>query len=366
MECVHLPVLSMEELSRRLRKGPAPLGGGLEVTQRCNLRCVHCYCRLDAGDRAARAAEMSLEEVWRVVDQAAEMGAFSLTLTGGEPLLRPDFLDIYNHVKSRGILPILFTNGTLITPAIADHLAEYPPFFVEVSVYGRTKDVYESITGVPGSYERCMQGIHRLLERSVRVFLKTPAMKQNWHELDDLACFAESLGSSFRFDVMLTPRLEHMDDRYGPYDYSLPLQDRVDLEFAEDNRAEAWASFSQRVAAAPRENTVYTCGAGLYGFFVDAYAHLTMCTMSRQPSYDLRGGTFSEGWALLRRTREEVLNDGEGLECRECDVRAFCQQCPARAQLEHGPGAMSERVGWLCELAHLRAARFGMTEGAKR
>ncbi len=366
MDCVHLPDLSLEELSRRLRKGPAPLGGGLELTQRCNLACVHCYCRLDAGDKTARAAEMSFEEICRIVDQAAEMGTFGLTLTGGEPLLRPDFLDVYNHVKSRGILPILFTNGTLITPAIADHLAEYPPFFVEVSVYGRTKDVYESITGVPGSYERCMQGIHCLLDRGVRVFLKTPAMKQNSHELDALARFAESLGSSFRFDVMLTPRLEHMDDRYGPYDHSLVLHDRVDLEFSDDKSAQAWASFSQRVAAVPRENTVYTCGAGLYAFFVDAYAHLTMCTMSRHPSYDLRGGTFSEGWALLRRTREEVLDDGEGLECRDCEVRAFCQQCPARAQLEHGPGAVSERVDWLCEMAHLRAAKLRMTEGVER
>lgn len=366
MECVHLPDLSLEELSRRLRKGPAPLGGGLEVTQRCNLRCVHCYCRLDAGDQSARAAEISLGEICRIVDQAAEMGTFSLTLTGGEPLLRPDLLDIYDHVKSRGILPTLFTNGTLITPEIADHLAEYPPFFVEVSVYGRTKDVYESITGVPGSYERCIQGIRYLVDRGIRVYLKAPAMIQNRHELESLAHFAESLGSSFRFDVLLSPRLEHMDDRYGPYDYSLPLQDRVDLEFADDRRVEAWASFLDRVAAMPRENTVYTCGAGLYSFFVDAYAQMTMCVMSRHPSYDLRGGSFSEGWAMLRRTRLEALGEGAGSECRDCDLRAFCQQCPARAQLEYGPGAVLERVDWLCELAHLRAAKFGLTEGVKR
>ena len=367
MDCIHLPTLSLEDLSRRLRKAPAPLGGGFEVTQRCNLRCVHCYCRQDAGDPGARAAELSFESICRIVDQAAEMGVITLTLTGGEPLLRQDLLDIYDYVKSKGILPTLFTNGTLITPRIADHLAEYPPFLVDVSVYGRTREAYESITGVPGSYERCMAGIHELVDRGIKVFLKTPAMIQNRHELGSLAQFAESLGSSFRFDANLNPRLEHMDDRYGPYDYSLPLQDRVELEFADEARAEAWASFSERVETMPLQDTAYTCGAGLYGFFVDAHGHMTMCVMGRYPSYDLTTGTFSEGWDLLRRTRQEkVREDADSLECRACDIRAFCQQCPARAQLEYGPGAASERVEWLCQLAHMRAERSKATEGAKR
>jgi radical SAM protein with 4Fe4S-binding SPASM domain len=366
VDCAHLPTLSLEELGQRLRKAPAPIGGGLEVTHRCNLRCVHCYCRQEAGDQRALAAELSFESICGIVDQAAEAGVFSLTLTGGEPLLRQDLLDIYDHIKSKGILPILFTNGTLITPRIAEHFAEYPPFYVDVSVYGRTREAYESITGVPGSYERCLQGIAELVDRGIKVFLKTPAMVQNQHELGSLAQFAKSLGTVFRYDMNLNPRLEHMDDRFGPYDYGLPLQDRVDLEFADEARVEAWATFSEQVESMPREGTAYTCGAGLYGFFVDARGHLTMCVLSRNPSYDLTKGTFREGWDLLSRTRQAVSEDEASLECRRCDVRAFCQQCPARAQLEYGPGAVSERVEWLCRLAHLRAERLRMTEGAKR
>jgi len=338
----------------------------MEVTQRCNLRCVHCYCRQEATDQHARSTEMSLETIRHIVDQAADMGVFSLTITGGEPLLRPDALDIYDHVKSRGILPILFTNATLITPRIADHLAEYPPLFVEVSVYGRTREVYESITGIPGSYDRCMHGIRELVERDIKIFLKTPAMVQNRHELDSLAQFAKSLGSDFRFDVLLSPRLEHMEDRYGPYDYSLPLQDRIELEFSGEARAEAWTAFSEHLETMPRQDTAYTCGAGLYSFFVDAHGQMTMCVLGRHPNHDLTTGTFREGWNLLARTRQEVRDDEASLECRACEFRPYCQQCPARAQLEYGPEAVSERVDWLCELAHLRAEKLRMTEGAKR
>jgi len=338
----------------------------MEVTHRCNLACVHCYCRQEAGDQRARATELSFDTICRIVDEAAEMGLFGLTLTGGEPLLRPDLLEIYDHVKAKGILPVLFTNATLITPQIADHLAEYPPFFVEVSVYGRTREVYESITGVPGSYDRCMRGIHELVDRGIKVFLKTPAMVQNRHELGALAEFAESLGSSFRFDALLTPRLDHMEDHYGPYDYGLSLQDCVDLEFASAARAEAWVSYAERVEAVPRQDTAYACGAGLYSFFVDARGQLSMCVLSRHPSYDLKVGTFREGWELLRRTRQEIRDDQASLECRACELWAFCQQCPARAQLEHGPEAVSERVEWLCELAHLRAERVKVLQGESR
>ena len=366
MDCVHLPTLSLEELGQRLRMAPAPLGGGFEITHRCNLRCVHCYCRQEAGDQRARAAELSLESVRRIVDQAADAGVFSLTLTGGEPLLRSDFLEIYDHVKARGILPILFTNGTLITPRIAEHLAEFPPFYVDVSIYGRTRETYQSITGQPRSFDRCLQGINELVSRGIRVFLKTPAMIQNRDELFSLAQFAESLGTVFRYDLNLNPRLEHMDDRFGPYDYGLSLEDRVDLEFADPEKVEAWVAFSEQVESMPREPTVYTCGAGLYGFFVDARGRMTMCVLSRYPSYDLVAGTFEEGWALLARTRQEFSEGSASVACQTCGVRAFCQHCPARAQLEYGPGAVPERVEWLCRLAHLRAGRLRKIEGAKR
>ena len=366
MDCVHLPTLSVEQLAQRLRTGPAPLGGGIEITHRCNLRCVHCYCRQEAGDQHARAAELSFETICRILDQAADAGVFSLTLTGGEPLLRRDFLDIYDHVKSRGILPILFTNGTLITPRIAEHLAEYPPVYVDVSVYGWTRETYQSITGQPGSYDRCLQGIRELVDRGIKVFLKTPAMIQNRAELGRLRQFAESLGTAFRFDLNLNPRLEHMDDRFGPYEYGLPLRERVSLEFADEEKVRAWSAYSERVESLPVEKTVYTCGAGLYGFFIDARGRMTMCVLSRYPSYDLTTGAFEEGWELLARTRQELSEDEASVECQTCEVRAFCQQCPARAQLEYGPGAVSERVEWLCRLAHLRAEKLRTIEGAKR
>src|SRR6185503_239215 len=104
-------------------------------------------------------AELTLDEHRRILDQMAAAGCLWLLYTGGEILARRDFLDIYTHAKRNGFLITLFTNGTMITEKVADYLAEWRPFSVEITVYGRTRATYERLTGVPGSYDKCMRGI---------------------------------------------------------------------------------------------------------------------------------------------------------------------------------------------------------------
>ena len=139
-----------------------PVNGTIEVTRRCPLRCLHCYNNLPVGDREARSNELTYEEHCRILDEISEAGCLWLLYTGGEIFARDDFLEIYTYAKKKGLIITLFTNGTLIDEHVADTLAEWRPFSIEISIYGRTKETFERITGVPGSYERCMRGIHLL------------------------------------------------------------------------------------------------------------------------------------------------------------------------------------------------------------
>ena len=125
------------------------------------------------GDQEARRSELTYEEHCRLLDEITEAGCLWLLYTGGEIFARKDFLDIYTYAKQKGLLIGLFTNGTLITPKIADHLAEWRPFMIEITLYGRTRETYEQLTGIPGSYDRCMRGIRLLMERGLPLALKT-------------------------------------------------------------------------------------------------------------------------------------------------------------------------------------------------
>ena len=164
-----------EWLHRKVGDQRIPISGSLEVTLRCNLRCQHCYI---PGERrlSRKERELSLGEIQRILDEITDAGCLWLLLTGGEPLLRRDFLDIYTYAKRKGLLLTFFTNGTLVTRRIADHLAEWRPFNIEITLYGATQETYERVTGIPGSYTRCRRGIDLLLERNLPLGLKTMVM----------------------------------------------------------------------------------------------------------------------------------------------------------------------------------------------
>jgi radical SAM protein with 4Fe4S-binding SPASM domain len=359
MECPDIPIAEYGEFSRELHDEIAgqriPIEGSIEVTARCNLRCVHCYINLPVGDRDALRRELSLQEFRRVLDQIVDEGCLWVLFTGGEPFIRPDFLDIYTYAKRKGLLITLFTNGTVITPRVADHLAEWRPFAVEITVYGRTQETYERVTGVPGSYGRCMRGIELLLDRGIPLKLKSMITTLNRHEVWDMKEYAEEVGLDFRFDSMLNLRLD--GDR-NPAKFRTSPEEVLTLDQADKRRMKGWYEFCDRFwGPPPNPEYLYQCGAGMSTFHVDSYGHLSACIMSRTPGYDLRDGTFHEGWhKFMPRIRAQKWS--RDTPCRSCELISMCGQCPGWAQMESGD--QEEPVKYLCQIAHLRAEAFGL------
>ena len=264
MECPHIPQVSYSEFGRRLQatldEQRTPLSGSIEVTERCNLRCVHCYINQPAGDAAARARELSLDEWCGLLDQMADEGCLWLLLTGGEPFLRPDFLDLYLHAKKLGMLVTIFTNGTTITPRIADTMAEWRPSGIEITLYGSTEETYERVTGVPGSYARCMAGIELLLARDLPLKLKSMVLTLNRHEVWEMKAYAEGLGLEYRFDPALNLRL---DGDGGAAQFRIPPREVLALDLADEKRTVEWKEFCEKFwGAPPQPEYLYQCGAG--------------------------------------------------------------------------------------------------------
>jgi MoaA/NifB/PqqE/SkfB family radical SAM enzyme len=160
-------------LHKRMMGRRAAVEVSIEMTHRCPLECQHCYNNLPMADVQARNAELTFDEHVKLLDELVDAGCLWILYTGGEIFARKDFLNIYTEAKKRGFLITLFTNGTMINQRIADHLAEYRPFAIEITLYGATRETYEALTRIPGSFDRCMKGIHLLLERNLPLKLKT-------------------------------------------------------------------------------------------------------------------------------------------------------------------------------------------------
>lgn len=335
-----------------------PVTASIEVTARCNCRCLHCYVNLPAGDATARAGELSLTEHVRLLDELAEAGTLWLLYTGGEPLLRPDFLDIYQEAKRRGFLITLFTNGTLIDVRVADTLAEWRPFLVEITLYGATAPTYDAITRVPGAFARCLRGIDLLLDRGVPLRLKSVVLRENLHELEHMQRLATERGLDFRFDAELNPRL---DGAKTPLGHRIAPVDLVRLDAENERRMEEWGDFCGRtgVGAAPemRAATVYDCGAALTTLAVDPAGRISPCGMARMQGYDFRRGTVADAWGAFLKSERERPTTRE-TRCTYCGLRNVCGMCPAYGWLENGDPEAP--VDFLCHVAHLRAALLGL------
>jgi radical SAM protein with 4Fe4S-binding SPASM domain len=336
-----------------------PIDGSMEVTRRCNLACVHCYNNLPLNDQQAHRTELTLGEHCRLLDEMAAQGCLWLLYTGGEIFVRKDFLEIYAYAKKAGFLITLFTNATLITPRVAEYLAAWSPFSVEVSLYGRTAATHDSVTGVAGSFERTISGVRLLMEVGLPPILKAMVIRPNRHEIWDLKRFVEEeLGLEFRFDAMINPRT---DSSLAPLDARLSPREVVELDLKEPNRKNEWVKFCEhfkRPAPSAEEGVeLYACGGSHNAFAIDASGKLSTCVIWHGETYDLRKGNFKEGWEefLLKVSRKKATRKTK---CLACELRNMCGMCPANGVLECGDA--EDPVDFLCQVAHLRAYAFGI------
>ena len=336
-----------------------PIDGSIEVTRRCNLTCVHCYNNLPISDEQAHRTELTYAEHCRILEEMAAEGCLWLLYTGGEVFVRKDFLDIYAYAKKTGFLITLFTNATLITPSVAEYLATRRPFSVEVSLYGCTAGSHDGVTGVAGSFDRTMRGVRLLMEVGLPPMLKTMVLKPNAREIWDTKRFVEEdLGLEFRFDAMINPRV---DLSISPLSLRLSPQEVVELDLKEPNRKNEWIKFCEHFRG-PDHNSeegveLYACGGSHNAFAIDAYGKLSTCVLWHGETYDLRKGSFKEGWEefLLKVSRKRMTRPTK---CLACDLRSMCGMCPAYGVLECGDA--EEPVDFLCQVAHLRAHAFGI------
>jgi radical SAM protein with 4Fe4S-binding SPASM domain len=339
-------------LHARMQAHRVAANATIEVTRRCPLQCVHCYNNLPMGDLEAKRGELTYDEHCRILDEMAEAGCLWLLYSGGEIFARKDFLDIYTYAKRKGFLISLFTNGTLISPRIADYLVEWRPFSIEITLYGHTRETYERLTGIPGSYDRCLRGIDLLRERRLPLKLKTVAISINKHEIGEMRKFAEELGVGFKFDGMMNPRI---DCSQSPLAVRLQPWELVKMDLEDPERVAEWKKFSARFNGPVKpeySDDVYHCGGGVNGFAIDPEGKMSICVLSHFDTYDLRRGSFREGWDhFLRLVRQKKIT--RVTKCTACEIKPMCGMCPANGELENGDP--ESPVDFLCHVAHLRA-----------
>ena len=326
-----------------------PERGLFELTYRCNLNCIHCYCK--GSEELER--ELTTEEIKGILDRIQKEGCLEITFTGGEPLIREDFLEIYSYAKEKGFIISIFTNGLLFTKKIIEYLVKSPPFSIEITLNGITEPVYEGITQVKGSFKGITSVLKELTDKELPLILKSNCLKQNKNEISKIKTFADELlgksnkGWRFKYDPMLYPRLN--GDKI-PTNFRLSPEELLEVKRSDP---EIWEEYERGLCSTfpdlgRDKDFLYRCNAWVIQFFINPYGRLKFCQFSEKFSVDLRKQSFSEGFynVFPRLLKERFKTSSK---CRDCTLRPICYHCPARAYLETGDEEAP--VEYYCKLA---------------
>ncbi|MEW6670482.1 MAG: radical SAM protein [Thermodesulfobacteriota bacterium] len=365
------PYVSRIESSRVplwLNKRPLLTHLDMEITERCNLNCIHCYINQPAGDEAGRKKELATAAIKAILKDAADLGCLSIRFTGGEPLLREDFEELYIAARKLGMKVILFTNATLLTPRITALFTEIPPLApIEITLYGMKKKSYETVTRTPGSFEAAWRGIDLVIARKLPFAVKSALLPPCLDEIGEFESWAAGVPtlSDAPSPVLLfnlRGRRDSARKNAAIRKLRLPPEKAVAI-LARDETAYIanTLAFCSRFTAPP-DAGLFRCGAGKGGGAVSADGFFQPCLLLRHPDtlYDLKTGSFNE--ALTRFFPEarkiKAAHPDYLKRCAHCFLKGLCEQCPARSWMEHG--TLDTPVDYLCEFAHAQARRLGL------
>jgi radical SAM protein with 4Fe4S-binding SPASM domain len=315
------------EMTAKALKMNIPLSVQLDLTYRCNERCVHCY--LDHHDHG----EMTTAEIKNLLDQMADAGVFYLTISGGEILMRRDFFEILEYARLRTFCIKLKTNGILIRKKEADRIKALGVESVQISIYSHVPEVHDAITKLPGSLEQSIEAIRRLRAHGIQVTMANVLMVQNANDYAGVRALAAELDAQFIMDPMITPMMDG--------DRSILNLNIDETALREVLRNESLTGASIEEFCAPPQGPdadaldMLPCSAGHTACYVSPYGDVYPCVQFPLPSGNVRNTKFVDIWRdspQLKEVRSITLRDMPS--CSKCTHGGTCTRCPGLAYLE--------------------------------
>ncbi len=330
----------VDALISRATQQKSPISATFELTARCNLSCKMCYIHNISHDRELQEKELSAEQWIAIAEQAAKSGTLILLLTGGEPMLRPDFCLIYRACAERGFLLTVNTNGTLLTDEIFDLLREHPPLRLNVSLYRANENTYASLCGNASAFYRVTENLRKLKQMGIPFRINFAATPYNNHDLQAVHRFAQELGVNVQHTAyMFPPTRTSCQDcfrRFEPEEAASAIIDHIRSEKGEDHfaafcRAKA-AEAPPRLDDCGQVRDGVRCRAGRAAYWVTYEGNMLPCGMIPCIQTSILEVGMERAWQSTCDAFSKVrLPTG----CIQCEHYSRCEVCPAICYAEH-------------------------------
>lgn len=280
---------------------------GFELTPLCNFRCKMCYIRLDRAQQEARSPLLTSAQWLDIANQACDMGALYVTLTGGEVFTRPDFREIYEGFCNLGCMISILTNGYLIDDEKIKWLSEYPFTKLRVSLYGASNDIYKRICGVDDGYTVVTRNVEKMLEAGLSVGVGMTLQKDNEDDKEKVSEYAQRLNIP----------IERSRDLLGPLPGVKSVTEQIDLKkiYGETTNY----CYEKNLTS---DRALEDCKAFGHSCWITLDGRMQLCATSHL-IYE-NAFAFKESWQMLYHRLSELKRPET---CRNCEYMKYCSQC---------------------------------------
>ena len=336
------PHLSKYLHSVGVKKG-LPIGGNFELTPRCNFNCPMCYVHLNKDEIGGRRRELTTQEWIDLARQACDRGMVFALLTGGEPFLRKDFFEIYNAMKAMGILISINTNGSLLSGSVLTQLLENPPFRMNISLYGGSRETYLNMCGVD-AFDAVLNNIRRLKEVGIDVRINLSITPYNKDDIDDIYKIAKEMNLQVKATSYMYPPVRINEDADNcterlSFQEAARCQVHWDkLRFTEEEFDLRAVNMKKMIVIDEEECSLESewgvrCRAGRSSFWITWDGKMLPCGMMPWPiAYPMETG-FDVAWEQIRKETNAIKLPEE---CSICKKKDICTVCAATCVTETG------------------------------
>lgn len=333
-----------------------PISGVLELLPLCNMNCAMCYVRMSREEMEHKGRLCTAEEWIELAKEMQKEGVLFVLLTGGEPLLYPDFKKVYLALREMGMIVSVNTNGTLIDDEWVGFFSEYKPRKINITLYGGSEDTYERLCHYRGGYKKTLHAIEQLRDNNVDIKINYTVTTENCLEAEQAIQWAKERDLPITIDTYMIPVKR---ERSKPFD----MQSRLIPEDAAKARVNCWklhmgmSEFKRNVEEMCEESKMIAeheykqscgmlCHAGKSSFTVTWDGRMMPCLTLEKVQINVFEEGFAKAWKYLVEETEKIQINSK---CAKCIYRPFCRTCAACAIAE--TGNVSGIPEYMCEYA---------------
>jgi len=343
---------SSEYFYEEFHKEPTVFGLQIEISSRCNERCIHCYipnAKKDNGN------DMPIEMILRVMDEAKEMGTLQVTLSGGELFLHKQIDVILRYARSNDFIISILSNLVLLTEKHIELLKEINPSIVQVSLYSMIAEEHDAITLVKGSFEKTKRNIERLVAANIPVQISCPVMKLNRKSYKDVLVYANKLRIKAQTDFIMMAQADHNTNNLAQ---RISINETAELlnDMLEYDRDYIGSTLNQEPKSRDFEKfkKMPVCGVGVDNICLTANGDYYPCAgWQGMVVGNANQQSLKDIWENSPELKQlRTISNGSFPQCLECEARDFCAMCLVRNYNENN-GDMFKITKHFCDVAFL-------------